>query len=97
MQRVVEAGMSTSLAPAEVFEAFGKTEGDRSFHGDIAFYEVVLSYGPISDPRPIFLLSNAYIVTNQQEYGISFLERLLKRYENSMTDDARTPRRVRLV
>ncbi len=89
MQRVIEAGLSTSLAPAEVFEGFGQTEGDRSFHSGIAFYEVVLSYGPISDPRPIFLLTNAYIVTNQQERGLSFLERLLKRYENGMTDDIR--------
>ena len=88
-QRVVEAGLSRSLAPAEVFEAFGKAEGDRSFHADIAFYEVVLSYGPVADPRPIFLLTNAYIVTNQQSYGLSYLERLLKRYESAMSDDTR--------
>ena len=31
-QRVVESGLSTSLAPAEPFEAFGKMDGDRSFH-----------------------------------------------------------------
>ena len=62
-------------------------EGDRSFHADSAFYEAALSYGPITDPRPIFLLTNAYIVAHQQEHGISFFERLLKRYENRMTDD----------
>ena len=45
-QRIVESGLSTSLAPTEPFEAFGKMDGDRSFHADIAFYEVVLSYGP---------------------------------------------------
>jgi hypothetical protein len=88
-ERVVQTGLSTSLAPAENFEAFGRMEGDRSFHADIAFYEVALSYGPITDPRPIFLLTNAYIVAHQQEHGISFFERLLKRYENRMTDDMR--------
>ena len=54
--RILEIGLSTSLAPAEMFGDFGKMEGDRSFHADVAFYEVVLSYGPISDPRPILLL-----------------------------------------
>ncbi len=88
-QRVIETGLSTSLAPAETFRDFGKMEGDRSFHADIAFYEVVLSYGPISDPRPILLLTNAYIAANQQEYGISFLERLLRRHQNSMEDETR--------
>ncbi len=44
-QRVIEAGLSSSLAPAETFRDFGQMEGDRSFHADIAFYEVVLSYG----------------------------------------------------
>ena len=88
-QRIVESGLSTSLAPTEPFEAFGKMDGDRSFHADIAFYEVVLSYGPMTDPRSLFLLTNAYIVTNQQEYGLAFLERLLKRYEAWMTTDVR--------
>ena len=88
-QRVIQTGLTTSLAPAVAFEAFGKTQGDRSFHSDIAFYEVALSYGPLADPRPIFLLTNSYIVSNQQEYGISYIERLLKRYENSMTDEIR--------
>ena len=88
-QRTTETGLSTSLAPANAFEAFGRPDGDRSFHADIVFYETVLSYGPIADPRPLFLLSNAYIVANQQEYGISFLERMLRRYEDSMSDDVR--------
>lgn len=86
-QQLVQAGMAASLAPAVTFEAFGKAEGDRSFHSDIAFYETVLSYGPLADPRPIFLLANAYIVTSQQQYGIAFLERLLKRFKNRMTAD----------
>ncbi len=89
-QREVQAGLATSLAAAGTFEAFGKMEGDRSFHSDIAFYEVVLSYGPLADPRPIFLLANSYIVANQQKYGIVYLERLLKRYENRMTDEVRS-------
>ena len=88
-QRTTETGLSTSLAPANTFEAFGRADGDRSFHADIVFYETVLSYGPIADPRALFLLSNAYIVTDQQEYGISFLERVLRRYEDSMSNDMR--------
>jgi hypothetical protein len=55
-QQTIEKGLSTSLAPAKGFEDFGKAEGDRSFHADIAFYETVLSYGPIADPRLILLL-----------------------------------------
>lgn len=86
-QQLVQTGLATSLAPAVAFEAFGKAEGDRSFHSDIVFYEVALSYGPLADPRAIFLLVNSYIVTKQQQYGISFIERLLKRYEASMTAD----------
>jgi len=88
-QQTIQKGLSTSLAPAKAFEAFGKAEDDRSFHADVAFYETVLSYGPIADARAILLLTNAYIAANQQEYGISFLERLLKRYRNKMTDDVR--------
>ena len=86
-QRVIQTGLTTSLAPEGAFENFGNVEGDRSFHSDIVFYEVVLSYGPLADPRPIFLLTNSYIVSNQQQYGIAYLERLLKRYENSMPDN----------
>ena len=86
-QQVVQAGLATSLAPALTFETFANPENDRSFHADIAFYETALSYGPLADPRPIFLLANAYIVSNQQEYGIAFLERQLKRYEKVMTAD----------
>ena len=50
-QQIIERGLSTSLAPAEAFEAFSKADGDRSFHADIEFFETVLSYGPIADPR----------------------------------------------
>lgn len=88
-QQLASAGLSTSLAPASGFERFGKAEGDRSFHADVAFYETVLSYGPVSDPRPLFLLTNAYIVSNQQTYGMEFIERSLKRYERSMSDEIR--------
>ena len=86
-QRITLTGLSTSLAPSAVFSEFGSMKGDRSFHADIAFYEVVLSYGTVTDPRPVFLLANAYIVSNQQKYGISYFERLLKRYQNQMSPD----------
>ena len=87
--QVQQVGLSESLAPAQGFEEFGKAVGDRSFHSDILYSEVVLSYGPLDDPRPIFLLVNSYIVANQQEYGIAFIEKLLKRYDNQFTDEAR--------
>jgi len=86
-QQQTKKGLSTSLAPANVFDQFSQFQKDRSFHSEIAFYETTLSYGPLADPRPIFLLTNAYIISNQQKYGIDFLERLLKRYENNMTAD----------
>lgn len=88
-QQVASTGFSTSLAPASGFENFGKAEDDRSFHADIAYYETVLSYGPVTDPRPLFLLTNAYIVSNQQIYGMEFIQRSLKRYENIMSDEMR--------
>ncbi len=84
------SGLSNSLAPAPIFEDFGSAEGDRSFHADIAFYETVLSYGPVTDARPVFLLANAYIVSNQQKIGIAYFERLLTRYENQMTNEVRS-------
>lgn len=88
-QQLRQAGLTTSLAPAPTFEEFASSDGDRSFHSDIKYYEVILSYGPVADPRPVFLLVNAYIVSSQQEYGIRYFERLLKRYENRMTNDMR--------
>jgi glyoxylase-like metal-dependent hydrolase (beta-lactamase superfamily II) len=88
-ERTKKTGLSTSLAPADGFESFGRFDGDRSFHSDIALYETVLSYGPLADPRPAFLLANNYIVANQQDVGITFFQRVLKRYENQITDDQR--------
>lgn len=50
--RVVIAGRSESLASALGFETVLGSNGDRSFHSNLAFYETVLSYGPLADPRP---------------------------------------------
>ena len=74
-----------SLGPAAAFQEFGNAAGDRSFHSNLAFYEVILSYGPLEDPRPIFLMANSYIINRQQAYGISFLEKLLAIYGGQMT------------
>ncbi len=63
---------------------------DRSFHSDIAFYETVLAEGPISDPRPPFLLANSYIVTSQQEIGIAFFEEVLQRHGTAMSGENRS-------
>ncbi len=87
--QVQQVALSESLAPAPGFEEFGRAVGDRSFHSDILYSEVVLSYGPIEDARPIFLLVNSYIVANQQKYGIAFFEKLLKRYETQFSDQVR--------
>ena len=89
-ERILSAGLASSLASAAGFEGFGAVDGDRSFHSDIALYETVLSYGPVDDPRPVFLLANAYITSSQQIIGIAYFERLLKRYENQMSDDVRS-------
>lgn len=86
-ERTHQAGLSISLAPAEGFERFARFEDDRSFHASMALYETVLSYGPLDDARPVFLLANAYIVTNQQKIGIAFFERLLAQYELQMSGD----------
>lgn len=79
-------GLTTSLLPSKNFNNFKQHENDRSFHSDIAFYEVVLSYGPIEDPNPVFLLANAYIASNQQEYGIRYFEGLLNDFGSQMTN-----------
>jgi len=88
-QQLRQAGMSTSLAPAPEFGGFGSSEGDRSFHSDIEYYEVILSYGAVEDPRPVFLMVNAYIVASQQEHGIRFFQKILKHYKNQMTGEMR--------
>jgi len=88
-QQLASKGLSSSVVPAANFENFGKAENDRSFHSEITYLETILSYGPIDDPQPLFLLINAYIVTHQQAYGIAFMERSLKRYKNKMNDNVR--------
>ncbi len=89
LPRTTQTGLATSLAPAIYFDDFGNTKEDRSFHAEIAFYEVVLSYGPINDPRPIFLLANAYIISSQQTYGISYFEKLLAQYGHKMSPEVK--------
>ena len=79
-------GLSTSLAPASSFQEFGALKKGRSFNSDALFFETMLSYGPVDDPRPVFLLVNNYITTNQQKIGIRFFEKLLKNYKSEMTD-----------
>ncbi len=83
-------GLSESLHPSSDFVSFKQHENDRSFHSDIAFYETVLSYGPIESPNPVFLLANAYIATNQQNYGIPYFEILLEKFRNKMSDQVRS-------
>ena len=87
--QVRQSGLSTSLAPAVGFEEFGQVTDDRSFHPDILYAEVMLSYGPLQDPRPIFLLVNAYLTANQQAHGIRFFEKLLIQYEQVMPPQTR--------
>ncbi|GAB5482975.1 MAG: hypothetical protein Pars92KO_27320 [Parasphingorhabdus sp.] len=76
-----------SLLPATGFEKFADFSGDRSFHSNIALYETVLSFGPVVDPRPVFLLANAYIVTNQQKIGIAFFEQQFESYSDKMSPE----------
>ena len=80
------AGLATTLGPNTGFEAFGSTGKDRSFHFEIGFLETVLSYGPSEDPRPVFLLANAYIIARQQEVGIAYFEKQIAAYGEQMSD-----------
>ena len=88
--RVVTTGLSESLAPAVGFETLLDSNRDRSFHSKLAFYETALSYGPLADPRPIFLLTNSYIVNRQQDQGIDFLERTFSQYGETMNPEVRS-------
>ncbi|MCZ6694106.1 MAG: MBL fold metallo-hydrolase [Bacteroidetes bacterium] len=88
--RVVTAGLSESLAPSPEFETFLVSNGDRSFHSSLAFYETVLSYGPLADPRPIFLLTNSYIVNRQQAQGIDFMEKIFGQYGETMKPEVKS-------
>lgn len=89
-QNEAVVGLSKSLLPSKDFESFKQHENNRSFHSDIAFYETVLSYGPSTDPNPVFLLANAYIAANQQQYGIPYFENILSRFRLWMTDEVRS-------
>ncbi|WP_165819368.1 MBL fold metallo-hydrolase [Flagellimonas aquimarina] len=89
-EKIATVGLSESLLPSKDFESFKQHENDRSFHADIAFYETVMSYGPITDPNPVFLLANAYIATNQQNYGISYFESSLGYFHLQMTDEVKS-------
>ncbi len=75
-----------SLKPAKGFENFAKTEDGRSFHSDILYLQTMLSHGPVEDPRPVFLLVNAYLVANQQDIGVRFFEKVLAEYKPQMPD-----------
>lgn len=81
---IAEVGLTRSLMPAETFEEFGLNGDMRSFHSEIRYLETILSYGPVEDPRPIFLLANAYIAASQQDYGIAFFEQVLARYDQQL-------------
>ena len=87
---VGKVGLTESLLPSKPFSTFKQHENDRSFHADIAFYETVLSYGPIEDPNPVFLLANAYIASNQQDYGIPYFENIIERFSSQMNDGAKS-------
>ena len=87
---VGKVGLTESLLPSKPFSTFKQHENDRSFHADIAFYETVLSYGPIEDPNPVFLLANAYIASNQQDYGIPYFESIIERFSSQMNDGAKS-------
>jgi len=85
--RSTSHGRSQSLDYAEAFEGFSHAAKDRSFQPTIDLLEVILSYGVNTDPRITFLLVNAYLTCNQHERGIRFFEKLLNKYQNTMTED----------
>jgi glyoxylase-like metal-dependent hydrolase (beta-lactamase superfamily II) len=73
------------LQVSSTFEVHAHSDTDRPYHSDIAFYETVLSHGPVTDPRLPFLLANAYIATSQQAVGITYFEDALGQFGETMS------------
>jgi glyoxylase-like metal-dependent hydrolase (beta-lactamase superfamily II) len=89
-QSISHSAEPIGLTGNPAFESIVRSDGDRPFHSDIAFYETVLSHGPLNDPRPPFLLASAYITTSQQAVGIAYFEEILARYGDEMSAPVRS-------
>jgi len=88
-QRVKHVSLVKSLNNAKYFDNIEAENQEQSFHSQIEFLETVLSYGELKDSKNILLLTNYYIASNQLERGIDFYERILKRYDNTITQPTR--------
>ncbi|MFY0679618.1 MAG: MBL fold metallo-hydrolase [Thalassovita sp.] len=88
-ERLIETTLGSSLDLAPGFETFGPSWIDRSFHAPVRYFETTLSYGQNTDPQNLFLLVNGYLGSNQQEYGIEFLEKMLDTYGEQMSPEVR--------
>ncbi len=87
---IIKAGLVDSLGPAKYFENIKGSNSERSFHPELDFFEVVVSYGVHADPKNILLMLNYYVASNQQKEGIEFFERILKRYDKQLDKHTRT-------
>lgn len=82
-------GLVDSLGASGGFESIDAPNKEQSFHPEIDYFEVLLSYGIGQDPRNMLMLLNYYVAANQQARGIAFFEQYLKKYDAVMDDATR--------
>ncbi|MEY1554350.1 MBL fold metallo-hydrolase [Yoonia sp. R2331] len=75
---------ATSLNLAEGFQRFSDPSADRSFQSMLQQFEIVLSYGKVTDPRVILQAMNFYLVSEQQKFGIELFTEILAQYAGTM-------------
>lgn len=80
---------ATSLALNTGFNASQIDASSRSFQSALHQFEVVLSYGKITDPRVILQALNLYLVAHQQAEGIGVFREILDRFAPTMSDETR--------
>jgi len=85
-QKQEKTRLVSSLSSSTYFEDLDPNNAQQSFHPEIEYLEVLLSYKIPENPSSMLLLLNYYIATNQQVRGIDFFERILKRYQYQMSD-----------
>jgi len=89
-EKVHKTGLVDSLGLSKDFEHINDLNKESSFHPEIDYFEVLLSYGIDANPKNMLLLLNYYVAANQQARGIEFFEHYLKKYENKMDDLTRS-------
>ena len=83
-------GLVSSLSASSYFENIDPSNTQKSFHPEMDYLEVLLSYNIPEDPSSMLLLLNYYVAANQQVRGIDFFERILEKYQYQMSDITRS-------